>query len=247
MCRALVLTALFCVLGSAYPQPGSSNQKKTEASPHGAWDALLKAYVREDGMVDYKGFLKDRVALETYLGALKTMPPNDQWTQEAKLAYYINLYNAGTVALILDHYPLKSIRDIDRPWGKKRIRVGTREYSLGDIEHKILRKMGDARIHFAINCASISCPQLPNWAFTAQGIDTQLQRVAQDFINDNKRNIITAEKAQVSKIFKWFRSDFESGETSLIAYLNAFLEQPIAPQTPMGYLPYDWSLNDSDP
>jgi hypothetical protein len=205
---------------------------------------LLQAHVRADGQVDYKGFLKDRDALSAYLEKLAGAPPEADWTPQARMAYFINLYNAGTVALILEHYPVKSIRDIDRPWAKKRIVVGQTLYSLGDIEHKILRKMGDPRIHFGINCASVSCPRLPGRAFTEAEVDAQLQAAALNFLTDPTRNRIRPGKAEVSRIFQWFRKDFVSPGTSLIDYLNAFLDPPLPADTEIEYLPYDWGLNE---
>lgn len=235
------------VLEIALPQDPGALPENTSTSLHTPWHNLLQKHVQEDGTVDYKGFLKDQDKLRSYLEALALKPPLEDWTPQAKMAYFINLYNAGTVALILENYPLQSIRDIDRPWAKKRIRVGSELVSLGDIEHKILRKMGDARIHFAINCASISCPKLPETAFTEANIETELERAALGFINDPIRNKVRPDKIELSKIFKWFRSDFKASDASLVNYLNRFLDDPVPVGTPVGYLPYDWSLNDSDP
>lgn len=244
--RPGILLVLILAAGNLYPQSEVAvEETQSTQALHALWDSLLKAHVLEDGMVDYKGFLKTEKSLQQYLDKLSKNPPTTQWSREARLAYFINLYNAGTIALILENYPVKSIRDIKRPWGKKWISVGEQMYSLGDIEHKILRKMGDPRIHFAINCASYSCPSLPKYAFTEGGVQNQLKQAALDFIGDPNRNSITPEKAEVSKIFKWFRSDFETGGRSLVAYLNGFLNTPIPAETPIGFLPYDWSLNDS--
>ena len=238
---------LLLVTSSGLPQDKRVSPGSSTTPPHSPWEILLQEHVHDDGRVDYKGFLKDQQRLNSYLGALALNPPQEDWTPQARMAYYINLYNAGTVALILENYPVKSIRDIDRPWAKKRVRVGTEWLSLSDIEHKILRKMGDARIHFAINCASISCPKLPKHAFTEAEIESQLERAALGFINDPERNTFMADKAEVSKIFKWYRSDFKADGASLAEYLNRFLEKPIPKGTSVGFLPYDWALNDIDP
>ncbi len=247
MLRTVFLISLLLVSHSVLPQDKSDSPGKSATSLHTPWENLLQEHVQDDGRVDYNGFLKDQQRLNSYLGALALNPPQEDWTPQARMAYYINLYNAGTVALILENYPVKSIRDIDRPWAKKRVRVGTEWLSLSDIEHKILRKIGDARIHFAINCASISCPKLPEYAFTEAEIESQLERAARGFINDPERNTLNADKAEVSKIFKWFRSDFKADEGSLVEYLNRFLEKPIPKGTSVGFLPYDWALNDIDP
>ncbi len=154
MKTALVL--LLCLLPSCFP--GARVQLPAAEIPqqppsHQVWDQLLQKHVSPDGWVDYPGFASDREALRTYLQTLGDHGPSGQWSRAARLAYFINLYNAATVELILEHYPLESIRDIPRPWGKKRVRIGEQHYSLGEIEHGILRKMEEPRIHFAINCA----------------------------------------------------------------------------------------------
>ncbi|MDM9631448.1 DUF547 domain-containing protein [Robiginitalea aurantiaca] len=246
MNRCIHILALVLIFGSLHAQSGRM-KGDTDISPylHASWDSLLKAHVSNDGMVNYKGFLEDRESLRSYLSELSETPPQPNWTREARLAYFINLYNAGTIAMILENYPVKSIRDIKRPWGRKWIQVGEDLYSLGDIEHKILRKMEDPRIHFAINCASFSCPPLPKQAFTEAEVESQLEGVTRAFINDPQRNVICPEKAQVSKIFKWFRADFESAGVSLLDYLNRYTDKRLKPSTPIEFLPYDWSLNES--
>ena len=182
--------------------------------------------------------------LEAYLKLLGDRPPSEQWSRQARLAYYINLYNAATVLLILEHSPLESIGDISRPWGRKWIQIGGQRYSLGDIEHEILRKMGEPRIHFAINCASVSCPRLLPRAFTEASLESQLEGATRDFINDPSRNDLSNGQARLSKIFKWYRKDFRSEDTSLLDYLNRYLADPLPADTRILYLPYDWSLNE---
>ncbi|WKX77565.1 DUF547 domain-containing protein [Zobellia laminariae] len=169
--------------------------------------------------------------------------PSDIWSKEEALAYYINLYNAATVQLILNNYPTKSIKDIKDPWGKEWVRIGSETFSLGDIEHKILRKMNEPRIHFAINCASFSCPKLLNEAYTSEKIEDQLQQASEDFVNDPTRNIISKEKLQLSNIFKWYKKDFtENG--SLIDYIKTYSQKDIDPKADIKYVTYDWSLNE---
>lgn len=211
---------------------------------HDAWDALLKKHVDPDGWVDYKGFETDRASLQAYLDHLGSHVPGDHWSKEEQLAYYINLYNAGTVLLILDNYPLESIKDIWNPWGKNRLTIGTSTYSLNDIEHRVLRKMDEPRIHFAINCASYSCPKLLTEAFTANRMEDQLQAATQGFINDPTRNEIRADAVRLSRIFKWYKGDFTQSDRSLLDYINAFLPQSLPAGTDIEYLPYDWSLNE---
>ncbi len=211
---------------------------------HMAWDQLLKKHVSPEGWVDYRGFAGDKKRLISYLEDLGHHLPGEDWSREAKLAYYINLYNAATVLLILEHYPLKSIRDIPRPWAKKRIQIGDQRYSLGELEHDILRKMGEPRIHFAINCASVSCPKLLPRAFVEETLESQLEAVTRDFINDPSRNRFSPGEARLSRIFKWYRKDFENRNTSLIDFINRYLTDPLPAGIPVSYLPYDWSLNE---
>ncbi len=210
---------------------------------HSAWDKLLKKYVSEEGFVDYKGFQKSRSELDDYLSYLGDNEPASADSRYEQLAFYINLYNAATVQLILDKYPLKSIKDIKNPWGRKRIRLGTDSISLNKIEHSILRNMNEPRIHFAINCASISCPKLLNRAFTAAGMELDLQLVTMDFVNDESRNRLTPEEVYLSAIFKWYRGDFMQ-KRSLISFLQPYTEVRLRETTGISYLPYDWSLNE---
>ncbi len=211
---------------------------------HTTWDHLLKKHVDTEGNVDYKNFASDTALLDGYLKALAENPIANDADKNEKLAYYINLYNAGTVKLILDNYPLTSIKNIFRPWGKEWITIGKDTYSLGDIEHKILRRMDEPRIHFAINCASYSCPRLWNRAFTASQLETQLEKAAREFVNDPKRNKILSQKVQVSEIFKWFKKDFTK-RGSLVDYLNRYSETDIDKKAKINYLDYDWSLNEA--
>jgi len=208
---------------------------------HSQWNALLKKYVGDDGKVDYKGFLQDENQLNHYLNSLSNQVPTNDWSVQEQLAYYINLYNAQTVALILRNYPLKSIKDIDGPWTKDFIKIGDKELSLGALEHSILRKMNEPRIHFAINCASGSCPKLFNEAFTPEKLEEQLEKAARGFINSGN-NTITADKLELSRIFKWYKGDFDNGE--LILYINPYTKIDIAPQAKIKYKEYDWSLNE---
>ncbi|MEM8847685.1 MAG: DUF547 domain-containing protein, partial [Bacteroidota bacterium] len=205
---------------------------------------LLKKYVDGDGNVNYKGFKAEIQSLDKYIKTLSNTPPKGSWTKNEKLAYYINLYNAATVKLIVDNYPTKSIKDIPNRWKKKWINVGDITTSLNDIEHEVLRKMDEPRIHFAINCASYSCPKLLNTAFISQNMESLLSKTAVDFVNDTKRNRFQNGQAQLSRIFKWYKSDFTK-TTSLLEYINQYLENPIDKKASISYLDYDWSLNEA--
>ncbi|WP_446050309.1 DUF547 domain-containing protein [Zobellia laminariae] len=238
------LAGLFSFFGGKeMPQHEFSGTSQSEVLDHTAWNSLLKKYVDNTGNVDYEGFNNDQAALTSYLEYLGNTSPSDIWSKEEALAYYINLYNAATVQLILNNYPTKSIKDIKDPWGKEWVRIGSETFSLGDIEHKILRKMNEPRIHFAINCASFSCPKLLNEAYTSEKIEDQLQQASEDFVNDPTRNIISKEKLQLSNIFKWYKKDFtENG--SLIDYIKTYSQKDIDPKADIKYVTYDWSLNE---
>ncbi|GHB27493.1 DUF547 domain-containing protein [Mongoliitalea lutea] len=221
---------------------------------HEQWNELLKKHVSSSGTVNYKGFKSDIKKLESYLNLLSTNAPDRKtWSREEQLAYWINAYNAFTVKLIVDNYPVKSIQDlhpkikiplINTVWHIKFFQIGGKDSSLDEIEHKILRKEFDEpRIHFAINCASYSCPKLLNEAFTAEKLEKQLYAVAVDFINDPKRNKITKDSIQISQIFSWFKGDFTKNG-SIIDYLNQYSKVKISPRAKISHLKYDWSLNE---
>lgn len=210
---------------------------------HSKWDTLLQKHVASNGTVNYKGFQKDVAVLQSYLDELAKNVPTKSWTKNAVLAYWINTYNAFTVKLILDNYPVKSIKDINNPWGQEFFTLGTKKYSLEEIEHKILRKMNEPRIHFAINCASFSCPNLSNEAYTSAKMNQQLTAAAKDFLADKTKNNITKDKLIISKIFDWFSGDFKK-EGSIIDFLNQYSTVKINPKAKISYKEYNWNLNE---
>jgi len=216
--------------------------KPLEAFDHTNYDGLIAKYVSEQGNVNYDGFKRNWSTLRNYIKALGENMPTNEWSKEDKLAYWMNAYNAMTVDLILRNYPLASIKDIKDPWGQRFWKLGEKYYNLNEIEHKILRKMGDARIHFGINCASFSCPPLLNEAFTAQKVDKQLDILARRFVNDKKRNTITANSIEISEIFNWFAKDFKTNG-SVIDFLNKYSDTPINAKAKKRYKDYNWSLN----
>lgn len=211
---------------------------------HSAWTALLQQHVARNGNVDYKGFNKDRAALDSYLKMLSENKPTKDWSVQEQMAYYINTYNAYTVDLILDNYPVKSIKDIDGPWTKAIIPIGDTKMSLAGVENSLLKKMNDPRFHFAINCASISCPKLMQEAFTAGKINEQLDQAAKEFINSNN-NEISANSAKVSSIFDWYKKDFTAKGNTVIEYLNRYSTTKINKDATLTYKDYDWGLNEA--
>lgn len=219
---------------------------------HALWDSLLHRHVQSDGFVNYKGMIADSAALNQYLARLSAAQPDSKnWTRAEKMAFWINAYNAFTVKLIVDHYPVGSIRDIKRGvpggktvWDKKFIRIDGKQYDLNKIEHGILRPdFKDARVHAAINCASYSCPVLRNEAFVAEKLEQQLDDAMRKFINDPLRNRVSGKKAEISEIFNWFQDDFVRDAGSVRAYLNRFAHQKLSAVGQISYQTYRWDLN----
>jgi len=210
---------------------------------HSKWNELLQTYVSNQGNVDYKGFKKDATLLRNYINSLSETIPNKSWSKEEILAYWINAYNALTVDLIIRNYPVKSIKDIKNPWEQRLWKLGDRMYSLEEIEHEVLRKMNEPRIHFAIVCASYSCPKLENKAFTAENLETQLTKATKEFLADTKRNEISKSSIKISKIFSWFSKDFTQNG-SIIDFLNQYSEVTISPNAKKRYKDYNWALNE---
>ena len=219
--------------------------KNEHSNIHFLWNELLQKHVSDNGNVNYKSFKTDHKKLLEYVHVLKLIKSNKEFdtiSKEEKLAYWINAYNALTIDLIIKNYPVKSIKDIKDPWGQKLWELGDKWYSLEDIEHEILRKMDEPRIHFAIVCASYSCPKLQNTAFTASNLETQLTAATKQFLSDTKRNEIKENSLKISKIFKWFDKDFEQNG-SLIDFLNTYTDVTISAKAKISYKDYNWDLN----
>ncbi|WP_298237789.1 DUF547 domain-containing protein [uncultured Algibacter sp.] len=217
---------------------------KTEISNHSSYNALLYKYVSNEGNVNYDALKKDDAkSLRDYIVSLGKNLPNESWSKEEKLAFWINAYNALTIDLILRNYPINSIKDIKDPWDQRLWKFGKKWYNLNDIEHQILRKMNEPRIHFAIVCASFSCPKLQNEAFTAINLEKQLTSATKEFLNDSKRNQIGANSIKLSKIFQWFAKDFKQ-DGSLIVFLNLYSDIKISPNAKKRFMDYNWNLNE---
>lgn len=221
-----------------------AEERELTLSPpdHSAWDALLQKYVNSQGMVNYQGFKKDKAALDAYLENLSNNPVQSAWSGNEQLAYWINVYNAYTIKLIVDNYPVSSITKLKggKPWDVKWIKLGTKTYSLNQVENEIIRpQFKEPRIHFAVNCAALSCPPLLNRAWTADKLNANFNRTTKAFINNPTFNKITAGKIQVSKIFDWYGEDFGN----LIGYLNKYSDTKIRSNAKVEFLEYDWALN----
>lgn len=222
-----------------------SIEEKTpyENNIHKLWDELLKKYVSNSGKVNYNALKENHEELLEYIKILQATYEKRSLTKDESLAFWINAYNAMTIDLILKHYPIKSIKDIKEPWKQRYWKLGNKWYNLNDIEHSILRKMNEPRIHFAIVCASFSCPKLQNEAFSNINLDKQLTRVTKQFLNDSDRNSITENNIELSKIFKWFSSDFKQNG-SLIDFLNQYSDITISNKAKISFKTYNWNLNE---
>lgn len=227
-----------------HPKPIKIFAEKTpQAKNHETWDRLLRKYVSPSGNVDYKGLKSEKQALEDYLKSLEENPVGADWTKERKMTFWINAYNAFTIKLILDHYPVSSIKKIHggNPWDEKWIRLNGQVYSLNKIEHDILRpQFKDARIHFAINCAAKSCPPLLNQSWTAENMDRLLDQQTRNFINNPKFNSLKKNEVEISRLFEWYAKDFGD----VIEYLKKYSNAPINKNATVKYKDYNWELNE---
>jgi hypothetical protein len=228
-----------------------------QAFDHDAWDALLKKHVvllhgAKASQLDYAGVAAERAALRRYLASLSAVKEAefDAWSRAEQMAFLINAYNAYTVEKILTRYPeIRSIWDFGKVFGNP-FRdeffslLGAR-MSLDGIEHGILRKRyAEPRVHYAVNCASVGCPMLREEAYVAARLEKQLEEQALRFLSDRSRNRYRDARLEVSKIFDWFKEDFEPREQYFQRYAAA-LGVPSGAAPRLSFLDYDWSLNDS--
>lgn len=242
MLNSAFLSSLVLLLQTAFVQPTAIAQTSPNNQAHQQFEALLQKHVSDAGKVNYKGLKADKASLDAYCQSLSDNPAQEDWTKEAKMAYWINAYNAFTLKLIVDNYPTKSILNFDggKTWDVRRIKIGDKKYSLNNLENDILRpQFKDPRIHFAINCAAKSCPPLWNHAFTAENLNEALDARTRAFVNDPAFNTLNANRAQVSKIFDWYAVDFGDLKKFLNQYANIQLKNTAA----VVFLEYNWDLN----
>lgn len=213
----------------------------TAQPSHEAFDILLKKNVSAEGKVNYKGFKSEKTTLDSYIKTLSDNAPQDNWSKNDKLAYWINAYNALTIKLIVQNYPLSKITDLDggKTWDVKRYTLGGKKLSLNDIENQILRPMGDARIHFAINCAAKSCPPLLNKAFSANNVIELLESRTKQFINSSA-NVLKPTDIKVSKIFDWYGKDFGN----IAEFIAKYAKTKVKSTANISFMDYDWRLNE---
>ncbi len=263
---ALVVVAVSTASASAvagspvYVGTKSSKRVSTDDIEHSAWDRLLKTYVDSDGMVNYQAWKANRSdiqKLDRYLAELSSAGRTAAASHQSKLAFWINAYNAVTIRGILREYPTTSIRNHTARlfgyniWNDLKLYVGGAPYSLRQIEHEILRRMSEPRIHFAIVCASISCPRLLGEAYVADRIEKQLAANTKDFFtrSRNFRYDKANKRFYLSSILKWFDDDFGADQASQLRRIAPWLPSAEATAAArrgtvaVSYLDYDWGLN----
>ena len=233
------------------------------AQDHDLFTDVLKRYVK-NGLVDYKNLKGDKT-FNKYLLQLNNTNP-DKLDHDKNLAFWINAYNAFTLEVVTENYPIESITDLHTGgkiiayllgktvWDKEFITINDKKYSLNDIEHNILRKMNEPRIHFSIVCASISCPELLNEAFESKTLNKQLNAQTSKFINDKTRNSFDLKnrQANISEIFNWFDEDFGESDENVLKFISEYVPENISkdirsniPKWKISYNDYNWNLNES--
>lgn len=254
---AVTLAAVLAGCGSIAPLqlnslPTATVVRQAATFDHSILDGLLQRHVDDQGLVDYPGLAHSQAVLESYLESLAMVDPQVLTSEAERKAYWINAYNAITLAGILHHYPTRSIRDLPGFWQNIKTNCGGKLVSLDQIEHQILRPLGDPRVHMAINCASMSCPQLANRAYTGFALDDQLDTAVRAFLSSPQRNRFNdaEHRAHLSMIFSWFETDFEVAPYGSV---RGFVRRYAEPRSwliddfAMDQMPYDWSLNARPP
>ncbi|MDP7650223.1 MAG: DUF547 domain-containing protein [Rhodospirillales bacterium] len=256
------LESLLAPKSEPWPRWTAHDPHSTATIAHDAWDGLLKSYVHPaPGGINRFAYGQvsrvDRQALDAYVAELAEVAIDHHRRAEQR-AYWINLYNALTVRVVLDHYPVATIRDIDispglfslGPWDRKLVTIEGEALSLNDIEHRILRPIWkDPRIHYAVNCAALGCPDLAAKAFTATNSDAMLEGAARAYVNHRRGARVENGLLTVSKIYAWYAEDFGGDAESVIEHLKHYVAPALAVDMKRaggidGYA-YDWSLNDT--
>jgi hypothetical protein len=260
---ALVQPVLAGPKAELWPLWQAHDSASTEVVDHSAWQAFMDKYLVTDhpsgvNLVRYGAVSEaDRKGLDAYLDRLQQTAVS-QLNRDEQMAYWFNFYNALTIQVILDHYPVSSIRRINispgwfarGPWGAELVEVEGEKLTLDDMEHRILRPIWqDPRIHYGVNCASIGCPNLQPRAFTAANTDELLTRGAHEHINHPRGVSVEDRRLRLSSIYDWFQEDFEGSEEGVLRHLKKYAEPALVEQLKnfRGRITYeyDWSLNDA--
>ena len=251
---------LFAPKAELWKRWSAHSKSASKTIDYSVWNKLLKKYVKPSsrGVNRFRYAAvgsADKKALKSFIGKMGKVKIRT-YSRKAQLAYWINLYNAVTISVVLDHFPVKSIRDIDispglfadGPWGKKIVKVGGVALTLNDIEHRILRPIWrDSRIHYAVNCASIGCPDLQPKAYTATNVNGLLSVAARNFVNSERGVNIKGKKVVVSRIYDWFIQDFGGSEKRVLSHLLKYakpgLKKKLKKIGDLHDTDYDWRLN----
>lgn len=254
----LLTSLLFAIPTEGVSQDSPPQHRSATPVDHSVFDRLLKEYVDETGLVNYKAWKsQDEETLGNYLKSLGEID-SERLGRTEKIAFWVNAYNALTIRGILEFYPVKSIRDkVSRflgfnIWDDYPMTVKGRSYSLNYIEHKILRKMDEPRIHFAIVCASVGCPKLRDEAYTGAKMNVQLEEQAEHFFAQPRNFRIDRERNKVylSSILDWFGEDFGGSDREKLDFVSKYLSKEKdrdflrSGKPKVKYLNYDWSLNE---
>lgn len=216
------------------------------------YEKVLKTYVNE-GLVNYSDLKTNSQDLNQYLQQTSQITKEEfsKWNTSKQLAFLINLYNAQTLSLIVDNYPVKSIKDIASdsggPWEQPIVNLFGNKISLNALEHEVIRKnYPEARVHFALVCAALGCPELINTPYQSAILDKQLDDQTRVFLMDSSKNSIdtSTEVLRLSPIFDWFKEDFISKSGSVIEFVNPYFSNQATEEFKIEYTNYDWSLND---
>jgi hypothetical protein len=259
---AAICPALAAPSSDLWPRWQTHDPRSHKGVDHGPWQRFLDRYVVRgaDGInrVRYGAVSRrDRGRLDAYIERLTGLPIS-RYNRSVQRAVWINLYNALTVKVVLDHYPVRSIRDIDispgffsdGPWGRKLVTIEGEKVSLDDIEHRILRPIWkDVRIHYALNCAALGCPDLGREAYTAINTGRLLNEAAGRFVNHPRGVRFEKEGLVASSIYDWYRADFGGSAEGVLRHLVKYARMPLAPvlavRTEIARYEYDWRLNDA--
>lgn len=254
--------ALAAPRAELWPRWQQHDPSATARIDHAAWGGFLRKYLRAGGdginRVAYSAIgAADRDALAAYIDTLAATPVSG-FARPEQFAFWVNLYNAVTVRTVLAHYPVRSIRDIDispglfviGPWGKKLVAVEGEALSLDDIEHRILRPIWrDPRIHYAVNCAALGCPNLSSEPFAGATAEMLLARAAPEYVNHRRGATVEDGRLVVSSIYDWYQIDFDGSERGVIEHLRRYARPPLAQAlvgiSAISATRYDWALNDA--
>lgn len=220
-------------------------EEKYDFHEYERWDNMLRSNVSSSGKVNYTSFKKDAATLDSVIKEFQDNYPGSGWSSTQKMTYWINAYNLFTIKLIVDNYPVSSITKITaKPWEKKFIQLGGKTYDLNTIENGIIRKQfNEPRVHFALNCASESCPILLNRAYTPTKLYGQLTTQTKKFLNDGSKNDFSDPNSiKISSIFDWYGEDFKKSGT-VVDFINKYRTEQLS-NPKIGYMTYSWDLND---